>query len=121
MQPPDRPSCFSCNTQFGDLKALVDNRTQGASLYGATDFERATVIGGKLAHYGLLLVVPWLLHGPQAALVGGLAYSITQSIVLSATFAVSHNVPESKPLDQGQTQVREPPSYWASRADVLCC
>lgn len=84
----------------------MENRTQGASLYGATDFEKATVIGGKLAHYGLLLVVPWLLHGPQAALVGGLAYSITQSIVLSATFAVSHNVPESKPLDQGQAQVR---------------
>lgn len=51
------------------------------------------------------MVLPWLLHGPQAALIGGLAYAITQSIVLSATFAVSHNVPESKPLDAGQTQV----------------
>jgi len=38
--------------QIGDIKALLDNRTQGASLYGATDAERATVIGGKLAHYG---------------------------------------------------------------------
>lgn len=38
--------------QIGDIKALLDNRTQGASLYGATDTERATVIGGKLAHYG---------------------------------------------------------------------
>lgn len=54
---------------------------------------------------GLVVVLPWLLHGPQAALIGGLAYAITQSIVLSATFAVSHNVPESKPLDAGQTQV----------------
>ena len=50
-------------------------------------------------------MLPWLLHGPQAALVGGIAYAVTQSIVLSATFAVSHNVPESKPLDAGQTQV----------------
>lgn len=49
--------------------------------------------------------LPLLLHGPQAALLGGLAYAITQGIVLSATFAVSHNVPESKPLDKGQTQV----------------
>jgi hypothetical protein len=54
---------------------------------------------------GLLLGVPLALHGPAAALIGALAYSITQSIVLSATFAVSHNVPESKPLDAGQTQV----------------
>jgi hypothetical protein len=134
----------------------LDKRTQGASLYGATDFEKKTVIAGKLAHYGesdcgcctcswhnylllccslrcfatlqpagscqpvptccclclltcpagLLVGLPLALHGPQAALLGALAYSITQSIVLSATFAVSHNVPESKPLDAGQTQVR---------------
>lgn len=54
---------------------------------------------------GLLIGLPLALHGPQAALLGALTYSITQSIVLSATFAVSHNVPESKPLDAGQTQV----------------
>lgn len=53
----------------------------------------------------LVILLPWLLHGPQAAALGGLAYAVTQSIVLSATFAVSHNVPESKPLDAGQTQV----------------
>jgi hypothetical protein len=51
------------------------------------------------------VALPWLLHGPQAALLGGIAYTITQSIVLSATFAVSHNVSESKPLEKGQTQV----------------
>jgi len=90
--------------QIGDIKGLLDNRTQGASLYGATNAEKATVIGGKLTHYALIVVLPLLLHGPQAALMGGLAYAVTQSIVLSATFAVSHNVPESKPLDQGQTQ-----------------
>jgi fatty acid desaturase (delta-4 desaturase) len=38
--------------QVGDIKGLLDNRTQGASLYGATQAEKATVIGGKLAHYG---------------------------------------------------------------------
>lgn len=38
--------------QIGDIKGLLDNRTQGASLYGATDFEKKTVIAGKLAHYG---------------------------------------------------------------------
>lgn len=38
--------------QIGDIKALLDKRTQGASLYGATQAEKMTVIGGKLAHYG---------------------------------------------------------------------
>lgn len=59
---------------------------------------------GKLAHYGLLLGLPWALHGPAAALTGAIAYSITQSVVLSATFAVSHNVPETKPLDDNAAQ-----------------
>jgi hypothetical protein len=62
------------------------------------------VVLGKLVHYGLLLAVPWALHGPGAALTGLIAYSITQSVVLSATFAVSHNVPETKPLDASATQ-----------------
>lgn len=60
------------------------------------------VILGKLAHYGLLLGLPWALHGGEAALTGAAAYSVTQSIVLAATFAVSHNVPEAKPLDEGE-------------------
>jgi hypothetical protein len=62
------------------------------------------VVLGKLAHYGLLLGLPWALHGPAAALTGAIAYSITQSVVLSATFAVSHNVPETKPLDDNAAQ-----------------
>eukprot|EP00879_Flechtneria_rotunda_P004166 GHRR01004414.1.p1 GENE.GHRR01004414.1~~GHRR01004414.1.p1 ORF type:complete len:283 (+),score=76.58 GHRR01004414.1:1105-1953(+) len=90
--------------QFGDLKALLTNRTEGATLYGATDAERATVLAGKAAHYGLLLGLPALLHGPAATLIGAAAYTVTQSILLSTTFAVSHNVPESKPLHGGPTQ-----------------
>lgn len=84
---------------MGDWKALFDNRTQGATLHGATNFERGTLVVGKLAHYSLLLALPWALHGPAAALTGAAAYVFTQSIVLAATFAVSHNVPETKPLD----------------------
>lgn len=61
----------------------------------------SAVILGKLAHYGLLLALPWALHGGQAALTGAAAYSVVQSIVLASTFAVSHNVPETKPLDAG--------------------
>jgi hypothetical protein len=38
--------------QVADIKALGDERTPGASLYGATDFEKKTVIAGKVAHYG---------------------------------------------------------------------
>lgn len=89
--------------QVGDIKALVDNRTVGASLYGATDDERNTVVAGKLLHYTLTLAVPWLLHGGAAAVTGGLAYAVIQSIVLASTFAVSHNVPESKALQDGAT------------------
>jgi hypothetical protein len=36
--------------------------------------ERASVLLGKAAHYGLLLVLPTLLHGWKAALVGAAAY-----------------------------------------------
>lgn len=83
----------------------MTNRTPGATLYGATDTERSTVIAGKLAHYGLLLGLPAFLHGPTAALIGTAAYTLAQSVVLSTTFAVSHNVPESKPLEEGPAQV----------------
>jgi hypothetical protein len=103
--------------QFGDIKALLTNRTEGATLYGATAGERGTVIAGKAAHYALLLGLPIALHGPMAALVGAAAYTVAQSVVLSTTFAVSHNVPESKPLQEGPTQVW---IFIASRAAGCC-
>lgn len=52
-------------------------------------------------HYILLFGIPWLLHGPAAALIGAASYYATQGVVLASTFAVSHNVPESKPLLTG--------------------
>ena len=60
------------------------------------------VVLGKLAHYGLLLGLPWALHGGEPALWGAASYAVTQSIVLASTFAVSHNVPESKPTGEGE-------------------
>mmetsp|Transcript_11219 Transcript_11219/g.24171 ORF Transcript_11219/g.24171 Transcript_11219/m.24171 type:complete len:511 (+) Transcript_11219:159-1691(+) len=90
--------------QVGDIKGLLDNRTVGATLYGASDFEKATVVAGKVAHYFLLFGLPWLLHGPSSALLGAVVYYATQGVVLGSTFAVSHNVPESKPLDEGPTK-----------------
>jgi hypothetical protein len=56
----------------------VDNRTHGATLYGATAWEKATVVLGKVAHFSLLLGLPWALHGPGATLAAFLAYSVTQ-------------------------------------------
>lgn len=56
---------------------------------------------GKVVHYLLLFGIPWLLHGPSAALIGAASYYATQGVVLASTFAVSHNVPESKPLLTG--------------------
>ncbi len=64
-------------------------------------FLAPAVVLGKLAHYGLLLGLPWALHGSEPALWGAAAYAVTQSIVLASTFAESHNVPESKPLGEG--------------------
>jgi fatty acid desaturase (delta-4 desaturase) len=63
------------------------------------------VVLGKLAHYGLLLALPLTMHSWTDVVAGYLAYNFVQSIVLSATFAVSHNVDESKPLSAGPTQV----------------
>lgn len=77
-QPP-YPRCPTPTLhQAGDIKALFDNRTHGASLYGAGAWERTTVVLGKLAHFGLLLALPWALHGPGATLAGALAYTVTQ-------------------------------------------
>lgn len=90
--------------QIGDLKGLVDKRTVGASLYGASNFEKATVIAGKAAHYFLLFAVPYMLHGPSAALIGAAAYYATQGLVLASTFAVSHNIGEAKALSEGPTR-----------------
>lgn len=90
--------------QAGDIQALFQNRTVGATLYGAQNNEKASVILGKLIHWSLVWIAPAIMHGPSAAVAGGLAYVFGQSIVLAATFAVSHNVPEAKPLDPGPTQ-----------------
>ncbi|GIL65912.1 hypothetical protein Vafri_19551 [Volvox africanus] len=90
--------------QVGDWKALFDNRTVGATMYGASEFERKTVIAGKLAHYTLLYGLPAILHGPTAMLAGAAGYLFTQSIVLATTFAVSHNISETKSLDPGPTR-----------------
>ena len=40
--------------QVSDLASLMSNRTPGVTLFGATDFEKRTVIGGKIAHWSLL-------------------------------------------------------------------
>lgn len=87
--------------QAGDWKALFTGRTEGASLYGATPAEKASLVAGKAVHYSLIFALPWMAHGPTAALVGAAAYMVTQSIVLASTFAVSHNVATAKPLDPG--------------------
>ncbi|MEW5311629.1 MAG: hypothetical protein WDW38_003328 [Sanguina aurantia] len=85
--------------QLGDVNALIANRTPGATLYGASKEEKATLVLGKVAHYTLLLAVPFALHGGMAALTGWAAYVAAQSIILASTFAVSHNVPETKPQE----------------------
>lgn len=47
-------------------------------MYGASDFERKTVLAGKLAHYMLLYGLPALLHGPSAMFGGAVGYLFTQ-------------------------------------------
>ena len=87
--------------QIGDWQALFQNRTKGATLYGVSNFERLTVVLGKVIHYAAIFVFPWIYHGPVATLTASAAYIATQSIVLAATFAVSHNLEENKPVPEG--------------------
>nr|AFO64943.1 chloroplast delta-6 fatty acid desaturase [Chlamydomonas sp. ICE-L] len=90
--------------QAGDLIGLFTNRTIGATLYGADNWERLSLIIGKVLHYSILFGIPFYYHGLTAALVGSASYLFVQGVVLATTFAVSHNVPESKPVQAGPTQ-----------------
>jgi hypothetical protein len=76
--------------------------------------EKATVLVGKLCHYGLLLGLPALLHGWPAALAGAAGYSINLSILLALMFFVSHNVPENKP---GTAKGEETQKVWLIAAN----
>ena len=90
--------------QAGDLIGLFTNRTIGATLYGADNWERLSLIIGKVLHYSILFGIPFYYHGLTAALVGSASYLFVQGVVLATTFAVSHNVPASKPVQAGPTQ-----------------
>ena len=81
--------------QVGDVKAFFQRETAGTKLRGATRSELATVLLGKVLHFGLLLA-PAVWAGAAAAAAGAAAFIATQGVVLAATFAVSHNVPEAK-------------------------
>ena len=88
--------------QVGDLKGLFTRDCEGAKLHGATALELATVVVGKIAHFGLLLApLAWGASG--AAVAAGVAsFVAVQGMVLACTFAVSHNVAETKvPEDTG--------------------
>ena len=80
-----------------DIFGMIVGRSDGASLYGATPLEKASVIAGKFVHFGLIYALPIYFHGVAAGLAAACAYFSTQGIVLATTFAVSHNVPETKP------------------------
>lgn len=93
--------------QLGDFNSLLQGRTVGAELLGASTLEKASVLLGKAAHYALLLAVPALLHGIPAALAGAAGYSISLSIVLAVVFFVSHNMPENKPNLTGADETKK--------------
>lgn len=94
--------------QVSDMASLASNRTPGASLFGATDFEKKSVIAGKIAHWSLLWAIPMSMHGVAAVLPASLAYVVAQGVVLASTFAVSHNIPETKPLYEGAEPIAAP-------------
>ena len=64
--------------QLGDWQGLAENQTKGTTLHGANNFEKATVVAGKLIHYSIIAVLPALLHGLPAAALGTAAYMATQ-------------------------------------------
>jgi fatty acid desaturase (delta-4 desaturase) len=82
---------------FGDFAALLNRRTEGAAMHGAGASQRSIVMLLKVAHLGLLLGLPWYLHGSLAvAIPGAIAYSMTWGLVLAILFAVSHNTNPQK-------------------------
>lgn len=91
--------------QITDLTCLAANRTPGATLYGATKLEKATTLLGKVAHFSLLLGIPLSMHGAGSVIPAAIAYVFAQGVVLASTFAVSHNVPETKPLYEGAEEI----------------
>jgi hypothetical protein len=101
--------------QVTDLLSLAVGRTPGASLYGATNLEKATTLLGKVVHFSLLLAIPISMHGASAVIPATIAYIFTQGLVLASTFAVSHNVPETKPLHEGGEEIAA-----AVRTLLLC-
>ncbi|QDZ24457.1 fatty acid desaturase [Chloropicon primus] len=82
--------------QFGDIKGLIEGRTEGCNTYGASTNEKISVVLGKAVHYTLIYALPLIFHGWRTMLVSSFCYVAVQSIVLATTFAVSHNVPEAK-------------------------
>lgn len=82
--------------EFGDIKAFFQRRTAGATLHGADSKEMASVIIGKVAHWGLL-VAP-LCFGASAVTIATTlcSYIFCQGLLLATLFAVSHNLGETK-------------------------
>jgi fatty acid desaturase (delta-4 desaturase) len=89
--------------QYGDINGLINGKTDGCHIYGASKNEKMSVIAGKVVHYSLIYLLPLFTCGWKMALVSSMSYVAAQSIVLATTFAVSHNVPETKPADEPQT------------------
>jgi len=94
--------------QAGDWSAILQGRTAGATMHGASVGQRAAGAAGKLAHYFLLIGVPALTHGWAATAAGAAAFVAVQGLVLATTFAVSHNVPETKPSADGLSPASAP-------------
>ena len=82
--------------QYGDIRGFIEGKTDGTHIYGASTNEKISVVVGKAVHYTLIYGLPLLFHGWKTALIAGMSYVAAQSIVLATTFAVSHNVPETK-------------------------
>jgi len=52
----------------------------------------AKLLIGKIAHFGLLLVLPAVLHGPWLALAGFLVFHMVGGLVLAVVFQLAHVV-----------------------------
>ena len=64
--------------QAGDWQGLIENQTKGTTLHGASAWEKASVVLGKLVHYSIILALPALVHGWPAAAIGSATYMATQ-------------------------------------------
>jgi hypothetical protein len=83
------------NKHVSDTKALLRGKTAAVELTGASEWDYVMLLAGKVAHFTLVLGLPWSWHG-AASLGPMVAFATVGSVTLAWLFAISHNLEDTK-------------------------